>query len=280
MMIVTVQYRTTSVCSCIVPVLKITAIERVNVACFLELLLYSLQVPPKKNEMDVSSKTNEMKRVTRSRKIVKIGEDLNFIPDSIVNEKSVKVRSVNLSHNNIQKLDGLERFVNLVELNLDNNAIDDRTDFPAITSLQTLTLNNNNLNSLEIVVGKIGKAYPSLTYLSLLGNKACPTEFSDPSNKPSDYQKYRCYVTCFLSELQFLDWKVVTTTERFKGKELFTKPGAFSDRPKSSKSYTPLPKTEESTFDESAGKALAGKIKYKYLGRKSEGNRFIRNNDL
>jgi len=243
--------------------------------------MHLLQAASKQNEMDAPSKVNEMKRVSRSRNIVKIGEDLNFIPDSIVNQKSVKAKSLNLSHNNIQRLDGLERFVNLQELNLDNNAINDKTDFPILTGLQTLSLNNNNLISLTNIIGKISKAYPSLTYLSLLGNKACPTEFTDPANKPIDYQKYRCYVTCFLPELMFLDWKAVSPSERFKGKELYmnAKSGE-SDKANSSKLYTPLPKTEESTFDDSAGKAMAGKIKYKYLGRKSEGNRFIRNNDL
>ena len=232
-----------------------------------------------KQEMNSSSKTSELKRVAKAQKIVMINEDLNFIPDSIVDQKSVNVKSLNLGHNNIQRLDGLEKFVNLEELNLDNNAINNKTDFPTIISLRTLTLNNNKLIHLEGILGKISKAYPSLTYLSLLGNKACPTEFSDPANKPGDYQRYRCYVACFLPELRFLDWKTVTSSERLKGREMLRRSQTF-DKPNSSKMYTPLPKTEESKFDESAGKALAGTIKYKYLGRKSEGNRFIRNKDL
>lgn len=43
-------------------------------------------------------------------------------------------------------LKGLENFTDLEELVLDNNWIDDDTEFPALNSLHTLTLNKNNVS--------------------------------------------------------------------------------------------------------------------------------------
>lgn len=38
---------------------------------------------------------------------------------------------------------------------------------------------------------KIRDNLPSLTYLSLLGNKACPDQLTDLENDDEDYQRYR-----------------------------------------------------------------------------------------
>ena len=228
----------------------------------------------------MNPKQSKMRRITKARQIALIGEELQYLPESILKDKPGNVKKLDLSHNQLQWLHGLENFIQLEELVADNNEIFDKTEFPSIPTLKTLSLNNNKLVNLKSIVSKIVKAYPSLTYLSLLGNKACPMEFSDPDSKPVDYQRYRCYVASFLPQLKFLDWKAVSGSERCKGDELFNHfQSGLESRPKSS-SYTPLPKTQESSFDKSGGNVLAGTIKYKYLGRKSEGNRFIRNNDL
>ena len=216
------------------------------------------------------------------RQLSFIDEDLDCIPSSVSNKKSIQTRKLILNHNKIQSLVGLEWFAKLEELDLDNNIIDDRTEFPFIESLKTLSLNNNKVTKLQDFLEKIFKSFPSLIYLSLLGNKACPAEFSDPSNTPQSYQRYRFQVACFLPSLRFLEWKPVTDAERLKGREIFVKlsPSALANANMSSKAYNPLPKTDENLFVEGEGKAVAGKVRYKYVGRKSEGNRFIRNKDL
>lgn len=224
------------------------------------------------------SNTSELQDMdSKVKEIILINEDLTDIPQDILNEKSVDVRLLNLSHNNLQKLYGLEWFSKLEELVLDNNDIDDSSCFPRIPTLKSLTLNNNKLVDLKSLMNKVSKSYPSLEYLSLLGNKICPMNFSSPNYKASDYHQYRCLVACLLPKLIFLDWKAITLAERYGSLPNINKPvSSLGNLP--SNTYTPLPKTDDSMMEE--GNVVAGTLKHKYVGKRSEGNRFIRNTDL
>ncbi len=51
--------------------------------------------------------------------------------------------------------------------------------------------------------------YGKLTYLSLLGNSACPNELV--AKDEEDYQRYRYYVIHSLPNIRFLDSRPVTT---------------------------------------------------------------------
>lgn len=44
---------------------------------------------------------------------------------------------------------------------------------------------------LEILLKQLKKCYPQLTYLSLLGNPACPDQLSNLEKDEEDYQRYR-----------------------------------------------------------------------------------------
>lgn len=57
-----------------------------------------------------------------------------------------------------------------------------------IKALLTITL---QITELECLVDKLSANCASLTYLSLLSNKACPNELSDLDKDDSDYQRYR-----------------------------------------------------------------------------------------
>lgn len=65
--------------------------------------------------------------------------------------------------------------------------------FPtALPYLTTLSLNKNQISDTEAFLKKIKSSYPRLTFLSLLGNTACPNELV--LKDEDDYQRYRYFV--------------------------------------------------------------------------------------
>ncbi|XP_016133492.1 leucine-rich repeat-containing protein C10orf11-like isoform X2 [Sinocyclocheilus grahami] len=103
-----------------------------------------------------------------------------------------------------------------------------------------------------------------------------------------DYQRYRYFVLHKLTNLKFLDTRKVTQSERSEAKARgafmkVVKPkndqDAASDlRSKSTTtSYTPLPRGSK---DARNHKGVFTKCRYVYYGKHSEGNRFIRNDQL
>ncbi|PWA25925.1 hypothetical protein CCH79_00001715 [Gambusia affinis] len=54
---------------------------------------------------------------------------------------------------------------------------------------------------------------PSLEYLSLLGNEACPNQLVSLDKDDDDYQRYRYFVLYKLPRLKFLDSRKVTKKE-------------------------------------------------------------------
>ncbi|KAI4460185.1 leucine-rich melanocyte differentiation-associated protein [Holotrichia oblita] len=76
----------------------------------------------------------------------------------------------------------------------------------------------SKIEDIELLLKKISRNLPSVTYLSLLGNKACPNQLSDIENDDEDYQRYRYYVLYHLPKLKFLDSSKVTELERFEAK--------------------------------------------------------------
>ena len=81
-----------------------------------------------------------------------------------------------LSFNELTSLDNLSLFTGLTELVVDNNNIANIGTLPDLPALHTLTLNNNCLDDIEHVCNVVGKRCKNLSYLSLLGNKACPNQ--------------------------------------------------------------------------------------------------------
>lgn len=56
---------------------------------------------------------------------------------------------------------------------------------------QSLVLNGMNIANLDVLLDKIARNLPSLNYLSLLSNQACPNELSFSHRDEEDYQRYR-----------------------------------------------------------------------------------------
>ncbi|XP_058277510.1 leucine-rich melanocyte differentiation-associated protein isoform X3 [Hirundo rustica] len=150
-----------------------------------------------------------------------------------------------------QSLEGLKTFSYLEELILDNNLLGNDLLLPRLPHLHTLTLNKNQISELESLLDHLAEVVPSLRYLSLLGNIACPNELICKEKDEDDYQRYRYFVLHKLTNLKFLDTRKVTRRER---EEALIR-GAFMKvvKPKDAKAssaassaspemyYTPLP---------------------------------------
>ncbi|XP_022081346.1 leucine-rich melanocyte differentiation-associated protein-like [Acanthaster planci] len=211
------------------------------------------------------------------------------IPDQLGQWYGKQVTRLDLSFNHIRSLEGLERFVKLEELILDQNELTDSVVLPHMSKLHTLVLNKNRIKDLESLMDQLKERCPNLTYLSLLGNEACPNELSSTDKDEDDYQRYRYYVVHRLPGLKFLDSRQVTQKERKEADRVGSymrvvrvtadeDPHNSPDSPDGGhQSYNPLPDTTRPTDNH---QGTFGKCRYVYYGRHSEGNRFIRNNDL
>ncbi|XP_058433966.1 leucine-rich melanocyte differentiation-associated protein isoform X9 [Marmota monax] len=216
-----------------------------------------------------------------------IGQDCREIPEHLGRDCGHFAKRLDLSFNLLRSLEGLSAFRSLEELILDNNLLGDDLVLPGLPQLHTLTLNKNRITDLERLLDHLAEVTPALEYLSLLGNVACPNELVSLEKDEEDYKRYRCFVLHKLPNLKFLDARKVTRQER---KEALVR-GAFMKvvKPKASSGdlaasaspemhhYTPLPSASREL---TSHRGVLGKCRYVYYGKNSEGNRFIRDDQL
>ncbi|XP_011482719.1 leucine-rich melanocyte differentiation-associated protein [Oryzias latipes] len=216
-----------------------------------------------------------------------MGHDAKEIPHFLGDTYGQIARRLDLSFNQLRSLAGLKMFTELEELVVDNNLLGNDLQLPRLPNLHTLTLNKNQLTDIEALLEHLADVTPSLKYLSLLGNEACPNQLVSPDKDEDDYQRYRYFVLHKLPQLKFLDTRKVTKTELMEARAR----GAFMKvvKPKSeavpneagsgscSLPYTPLPRGSR---DAKNHKGVFAKCRYIYYGKHSEGNRFIRNDQL
>ncbi|XP_041260883.1 leucine-rich melanocyte differentiation-associated protein [Onychostruthus taczanowskii] len=216
-----------------------------------------------------------------------ISQDCEEIPEFLGRKYGRMAKRLDLSFNLLRSLEGLKTFSYLEELILDNNLLGNDLLLPRLPHLHTLTLNKNQITELESLLDHLAEVVPSLQYLSLLGNIACPNELVCKEKDEDDYQRYRYFVLHKLTNLKFLDTRKVTRRER---EEALIR-GAFMKvvKPKDVKAssaaapaspemhYTPLP---SGSRDLTNHRGILGKCRYIYYGKHSEGNRFIRDDQL
>ncbi|KAI1894368.1 hypothetical protein AGOR_G00115100, partial [Albula goreensis] len=140
---------------------------------------------------------------------------------------------------------------------------------------------------IESLLEHLAVVTPSLEYLSLLGNEACPNQLVSLDKDEDDYQRYRYFVLHKLTSLKFLDTRKVTRRERLEAEARgafmkVVKPKSDMDsgdsrQDSSAMPYTPLPRGSR---DGKNHKGVFAKCRYVYYGKHSEGNRFIRNDQL
>eukprot|EP01114_Cavostelium_apophysatum_P005941 TRINITY_DN17121_c0_g1_i1.p1 TRINITY_DN17121_c0_g1~~TRINITY_DN17121_c0_g1_i1.p1 ORF type:complete len:249 (-),score=55.61 TRINITY_DN17121_c0_g1_i1:31-777(-) len=224
-----------------------------------------------------------------SLEVVREGDQLSIIGQNISSVPRVPnaetVKQLHLSYNSIEKLQNLDQFPQLNSLIVDNNLLISEQTLPTITSLQTLWVNNNNISDLKVFLDCISKAFPNLTYLSMLKNPACPNYFTGKDT--DDYKRYRYYVLYRMKKIKFLDSTTVTDFER---KEAARRgPYLLTVKADLSQMKPPVAKQEEEDLPPSLPDVGAPEVKasarfgisnYVYVGKHSEGNRFITDDNL
>ncbi|XP_026997836.1 leucine-rich melanocyte differentiation-associated protein isoform X1 [Tachysurus fulvidraco] len=215
-----------------------------------------------------------------------IGHDCELIPEFLAANYGSLAKRLDLSFNRLRSLTGLKAFSQLEELIVDNNLLGNDLRLPRLPQLHTLTLNKNQLSDIEALLEHLQEVTPALEYLSLLGNEACPNQLVSLDKDEDDYQRYRYFVLHKLRNLKFLDSRRVTQSEHLEAQSR----GVFMKvvKPKNeqdvrdrrsdttSMPYTPLPRSK----DAKNPKGVIAKCRYIYYGKHSEGNRFIRNDQL
>jgi len=217
-----------------------------------------------------------------------VGQEAESIPGIIGSKYGKVVKILDLSYNQLRTLKGLHSFEKLEELILDNNQLGDDVEIPELTHLHTLTLNKNKIVNLDVLLDKIACSLPALKYLSLLSNQACPNELSSSHRDEEDYQRYRYYVLYRLPNLTFLDSRPVKKKEKDEAQRVgahmkIVAPSAeeitsqMQESTEEISAYTPLPSESVAPGDH---KGTFGRCRYIYFGKHSEGNRFIKNDEL
>ncbi|XP_055462233.1 leucine-rich melanocyte differentiation-associated protein [Psammomys obesus] len=215
-----------------------------------------------------------------------IGQNCREIPEHLGRDCGHFAKRLDLSFNLLRSLEGLSAFGSLEELILDSNLLGDDLVLPRLPHLHTLTLNKNQITDLEHLLDHLTKVTPALEYLSLLGNVACPNELVSLEKDEEDYKRYRYFVLHKLPNLKFLDAQKVTRQEReealVRGAFMkVVKPAASigddTASPESHPQYTPLPSASREL---TSHRGILAKNRYFYCGRNSEGNRFIRDDQL
>jgi len=222
--------------------------------------------------------------ILNSEQLSIISQNITEIPPSVTG--AATILQVHLSYNSIVKLTNLEQFKSLNSLVVDNNQLDSVQNLPSILTLQTLWVNNNNISDLKTFMDTLSKAFPNLTYLSMLKNPACPNYFNGKDF--DDYKRYRLYVLYRLKKLKFLDYSPVSDEERKeasrRGPYLLTVKADLSQlkpaTPKQEDEDPSLPSLPETLQPEGKGSARFGISNYVYVGKHSEGNRFITDENL
>ncbi|VVC36791.1 Hypothetical protein CINCED_3A023439 [Cinara cedri] len=157
--------------------------------------------------------TDSRKINFQNNRLCYIGQEVTCIPEILGKMYGSRVKSLDLSFNCLTTLNHSELFPDLEELILDNNNLNDDIRLPYLPHLHTLSMNNNNITILENLITQIKYNMPSLRFLSLLGNKACPTQLIDFEKDENDYKRYRYFVLYYIPDLRFLDSRPVTHEE-------------------------------------------------------------------
>lgn len=234
------------------------------------------------------------------------------LPEAILNlYHGLRISHLDLSYNKLRSVEGISFFKHLESLVLDNNQLTmigggfDEFSRPVRLinpNLKVLSVNNNRIMNLDAFLRNISICFPNLTYLSLLRNPCCPDDnFANwniigPYLSNDQYAAFKAKCARALPRLQFLDstslklskcssssspfpfelpsrQEIVANLVKFKNGlvEVFTDDGSAGIE------QSPLPNSQRSPGDHHG---MYGRNRVEYIGKQSEGNRFIGNGQL
>lgn len=164
-------------------------------------------------ELRVREVSNEFV-VSRGRKLVYVGEP-GLVSDGFVHlaDRCGGTQHLDLSSQKLRREDlgRISRMSSLQTLVLDNCQLSEK-DFGFLGSLptvSTVSLNNNLITSLRPSIQVVGKSFPNLAILSLIGNP-----FHKELQAPVQVLHYRLEVISRISKLRILDHAAVNEEER------------------------------------------------------------------
>ncbi|XP_062581507.1 dynein regulatory complex subunit 3-like [Saccostrea cucullata] len=133
-------------------------------------------------------------------KLTKLQLDNNIIEKIEGLESLVNLVWLDLSFNNIECIDNLETLTKLEDLTLYSNRISTIDNMDTLLNLHVLSLGRNQLTDLENL--RYLRRFKNLKTLNLSDNPFCKQE------------EYKQYVIAFLSNLEFLDYRLIDQQSR------------------------------------------------------------------
>lgn len=245
-----------------------------------------------------------------SFQLILSGLGISVIPEAVINlYRDKNITHLDLSYNSLKSIEGISYFKHLESLVLDNNKIPmigggaDEFSRPiriVISKLKVLSINNNRIANLDGFLRNISTCFPNLTYLSMLRNPCCPDDL-DLSSRWNilgqwiggvEYKRFQAKCTSALPSLEFLDSRNLRKArppsqpvlpfdfpkgQQILGNFIKFKNGIVEVFTEEERDMSPLPSNCRSP-GEHHGTYLRNRMEY--IGKESEGNRFIGNSQL
>uniref|UniRef100_H2Z571 Dynein regulatory complex subunit 3 n=1 Tax=Ciona savignyi TaxID=51511 RepID=H2Z571_CIOSA len=140
-------------------------------------------------------------------KLTKLQMDNNIIEKIEGLDALVNLRWLDLSFNNIEMLEGLDKLTKLEDLTMYNNRITRLENMDSLPNLHVLSVGNNKIDQLDNLIYL--RRFPNLRTLNLSGNPVC------------DDQGYKLFVVAYLSQLVYLDFRLIDEDTRQKAHSLY-----------------------------------------------------------
>lgn len=112
-------------------------------------------------------------------------QSLKSLDKSMMPDQTSHILVLDLTENNFTGSNDLKFLIDfpaLKTLILDKNHIQANFNIPLMVNLSTLWVNHNKIENLVIFIEKVAQSCPSLTYLSMINNKASPSYFNQGSS--------------------------------------------------------------------------------------------------
>ncbi len=140
-----------------------------------------------------------------SIKVVDRKNDLRNLGDSLelknaAENKASSIAEVDLSFNQIDNVEALDVFPSLKILMLDHNNLTSLTSFPNLPRLETLSLSYNGIRDLDSFLVQLTSKFPNLKNLNVMKNPMNPMFESE-----SKYSDFRATVKIWVPSLLTLD---------------------------------------------------------------------------
>ncbi|EWS72647.1 cation channel family protein (macronuclear) [Tetrahymena thermophila SB210] len=195
---------------------------------------------------------------------------LNSINEIFIKDKT-QIYHLDLSYNNLKRVNGLESFTNLKTLIIDHNQYSSLIHFPVLQNLDTFSAIANQFNDLnEFLILCVSK-FPKLTNLSIQKNPMVPSLIN-----AKEYFSYRSKVLQERPEIQILDSMPLEPVDMTIFDNI-PQQSEQEEEPKTIQKARLILPDSNGIVECDPRYAIDKKKKF---SSRSEGNRFLKNKDL